>query len=146
MVDAEDRFYSRYNELNSVDEFDVSCHEEARTGTRLSKRNCRALYEEQAIRTEGFEAFKIRQFLHEPGSIRIMPASPPVPAAVAIEARRPEFQRNMRNVVGRNEELVRLLTERAAAIDRFEAARRAAFKSEDSSGSSSAAAPADVHQ
>jgi hypothetical protein len=129
-IAAEDRFYARYNDLNEIDDFDVLCREEARIGTRLRKRNCRGLYEESALRDEGVEAFKIRQFLHDSSNIKIMPSSPPVPALMIIEARRPGFQANMQSVVSGSQELVELLKARAVAVERFEAARRAAFKPE----------------
>lgn len=145
MVDAEDRFYARYNELNAVDEFDVSCRDEARTGTKLRRRSCRGLYEDRARHEEGVEAFKIRQFIHDSGGKLYMPASPPVPAEVAIEARRPEFQRNMRDLVSRNEELVQLLAERTIAIDRFEAAKRASSEPEGPGERSSESIPPGVN-
>jgi hypothetical protein len=45
VVEAEDRFHARYNELNDNDDFDVNCRQEARTGTKLERRICRAVYQ-----------------------------------------------------------------------------------------------------
>src|SRR5690349_6707097 len=49
IVEAEDRFYSRYNEINDEDEFDVNCIVVASTGTNLKHRICRPVFEERVI-------------------------------------------------------------------------------------------------
>ena len=36
----ETRFYARYNELNTDDEFDIDCADEALTGTAFRNRSC----------------------------------------------------------------------------------------------------------
>jgi hypothetical protein len=46
LLQLEDRFYSRYNDLNTSNDFDIHCVNEARTGTRFIKRSCRAVYQE----------------------------------------------------------------------------------------------------
>lgn len=48
IVEAEDRFYARYNELNKNDDFDIHCRREAPIGTRLKKRICRISFFEDA--------------------------------------------------------------------------------------------------
>lgn len=42
---AQERAYEIFNEINSNDEFDVYCREEGRTGTRSTRRVCRAQFE-----------------------------------------------------------------------------------------------------
>ena len=42
---ARERAYDIFNEINSNDEFDVYCREEGRTGTRATRRVCRARFE-----------------------------------------------------------------------------------------------------
>lgn len=44
ILEAEQRFYARYNELNTRDEFDVHCASEAPLGTRLKQRVCRVAF------------------------------------------------------------------------------------------------------
>lgn len=125
ITDAENRFYARYNELNLNDDFDVNCRVEARTGTRLTSRTCRPLYQEDAVQEGAKLAVEIRQKAQSYGGQALLGANtPPVPAAVAITARRGEFERNMRNVVRRHPELVMLLEERAAAAEALERATR----------------------
>lgn len=123
IVQLEDRFYDRYNELNTIDDFDIHCIEEARTGTRFIKRSCRAVYQEQALAEEGQAAFKILQRIRGPGPT-VADSGPPVPATVTIERRLPEYKKNLEEVARRDPELTRLLEERARVIERYDAALR----------------------
>jgi hypothetical protein len=116
IVEAEDQFYGRYNELNRKDEFDVNCIVAARTGTNLKQRSCLPVFEERAIQKMGQEAFTIRQDVQEQirlGAIQKGPATPPVSAAGEINAIRPTFQANMRRVVLKDSALRELLKRRA---------------------------------
>jgi hypothetical protein len=137
-VRIEDRFYLRYNELNTNDDFDVHCVSEARTGTRLKKRSCRAVYEDRALQEEGQEAAFFRQRIHVPskGGVgggsnptqrEVVPGGPPVQAIVTTEIRRPEYRANVRDVVSRNPELQRLLQQRAEVGKRYETLQRKLF-------------------
>jgi hypothetical protein len=40
--DSEERFYARYNELNKDRNFDITCRNEAPTGSRVDRDNCQA--------------------------------------------------------------------------------------------------------
>jgi uncharacterized protein YdcH (DUF465 family) len=121
IVQLEDRFYERYNELNSVDDFDIHCIEEAKTGTRLIKRSCRAVYQEQALAEEGQAALRILQRFREQGPA-VADRGPPIPATVTIERRLPEYKKNVEEVALRDAQLTRLLEERAKLIERYDAA------------------------
>jgi hypothetical protein len=122
-IEAEDRFFERYNKLNSNDDFDVRCRVEARTGTRLTTRTCRPLYQEEAVRQNAKQAIEIRQAFESRGGYN-QGLSPPTPAASAIMARRPAFEQHMRTVVRESPELIFLLQQRAAAAEALEAAKR----------------------
>jgi hypothetical protein len=127
MVELEDQFFARYNELNDQDEFDVHCHQEAKIGSRLLRRTCRGVYEDSARQEEGREAFLIRQEFQNQASVGAPPrlnASPPVPAAERIEAKRPAFQANMRRVVGKSRVLTRMLRERAELTAAYNALKK----------------------
>jgi len=50
LVEAEDRFYSRYNELNRDDDYDVQCRVEAPLGQRLKQRSCEPRFVVEAAR------------------------------------------------------------------------------------------------
>jgi hypothetical protein len=135
MVNAEDRFYERYNQLNTDDDFDVHCAEEARTGTRLERRYCRPVFEAAEMEREGEEYF---WYLHRSetdeafrmasGQAGGLIGAPPSPAILQIEARRPEFRRTMREITGNNPELISLLRERSDLAKQYEQARRKLFR------------------
>jgi len=57
MVEAEDRFWSRHNELNKNPYYDVTCLNEAETGTRLKTRQCEAEYLRDAKRQDALRLF-----------------------------------------------------------------------------------------
>lgn len=139
-VELEERFYVRYNELNPIDDFDVHCYTDARIGTLLKGRICRAVYESEALAEEGREAYQFRQFILEqvksgaPDPIAM--GGPPSPAVMLIEARRPAFRKNMREVVVHDEQLIKLLHDRSEALRRYDALRQQLY------GRGSSGAPA----
>jgi hypothetical protein len=130
MVLIEDKFYERYNQLNPNHDFDTHCHIEARVTTRITRRYCRAVYQEQAQEREGqdhSEAMKKMingRGFDANGEALPLPWVPPAPAAIVIEARRKEYQQNIRDVVNHNPELVEMLRERYELGQRYEASRR----------------------
>lgn len=133
MIEAEARFFERYNELNDNDAFDVNCRSEARTGTRIKRRYCRAEYEEEAIRQQGQESLLNLQYIRSQLPTRgdIIVPGPPLPATIVMEARRPEFRENMRRVVSESAELFDLLLQREDMVDRYELLRRQVFGLDD---------------
>lgn len=137
MIELEDRFYQRYNELNTLRDFDIHCAQETRAGTKLKQRFCRAVYESKAYEAEGRELAQFMQRITPPdpspsaamsADLPVVIGAPPVSAIVAIEARRPEFRKNMVEVTTQNPELVRLLEQRAELAKRYDAARRKLFR------------------
>ncbi|MET0279671.1 MAG: hypothetical protein ABW278_00915 [Steroidobacteraceae bacterium] len=132
LVRMEDEFYARYNELNGRDEFDVHCAEEARIGTQLRRRYCRAVYESEAMENEGSSYAELlqRTIPVPPSGGSDGPATadgPPVPAMLAIEAKRPDFRKNMLSVTRAHPELARLLKTRSELAKRYESTRRKSF-------------------
>jgi hypothetical protein len=121
IVQLEDRFYDLYNELNTADDFDIRCIEEARTGTRFIKRSCRPVYQERAVEEEGQAAFKIQQRFREKGP-QLADGGPPVPAAQTILRRLPEYKKNMEDVTRQHPELARLLEQRDKLIKQYNSA------------------------
>jgi len=121
LVQLEDKFYDRYNELNTNDDFDIHCIEEARTGTRFIKRSCRAVYQERAFAEEGQAAFKILQRFREKGP-QIADGGPPVPATLIVQRRLPEYKKNLEDVARKDPELTRLLEERGKLIEKYDSA------------------------
>lgn len=132
MIRLEDRFYERYSQLNPNDEFDVSCDQETRAGTRLKFRYCRATFERDALATEGLEYV---QFLQRNSVTLPLPTAlespvvggPPSPAIMAIMELQAQFRKNLLEVSSRNPELVELLRERYELGSHYDATRRAVF-------------------
>jgi hypothetical protein len=148
MVKSEDAFYKRYNELNPNDDFDMTCSREAR-GTNARRRYCVPVYMKKAIQAQGqSQANNLQQNFDssqrgstfDTGGNSQMPmagamlsaGAPPVTteasvsAQALIEARRKDFQQNMRDVVSRNPELIEMLRQRDELGKRYEAMRRGA--------------------
>jgi len=48
LLRAQDRFFARYNELNTRKDFDIYCVDDARTGTRVPVRECRVVFLQRA--------------------------------------------------------------------------------------------------
>jgi len=129
--DTENLFYDRFNELNTVREFDVHCGMETPTGTQLKHRRCRVVFEEDALEQEGQEAIRIRQFYQSPGGSRLS-AGPiltgaPTNPSIKMNALRPVFQKHMKEVVSRDPELIQMLQKRKELAERYEALRREIF-------------------
>lgn len=126
LIRLEDRFYERYNDLNTKAAFDIHCVSVARTGTRFIKRTCRAQYEDDAVQAEGQGALAALQTMRSAGNGQV--ASPPEPPMMAILARQDEFRAHMQSVVRHDRQLQELLRERAELLKRYEAMRRKIFK------------------
>lgn len=125
MVKLEDRFFERYNELNTNDDFDTHCYMEARVGTRFERRYCRAVYVEKAFQTEGSDHMEARKKMTNPGNMTdaVQPWAPPVPPTLEIAARQKDYQQNIRDVVRQHPELLELLRQRFELGKRYEATR-----------------------
>lgn len=73
-VAARERVWEVFNEINSDDQFDISCSRRVRTGTRIPKRVCRPAYADYATSQAGKEFLRRMQINCPP---------PPSPACLA---------------------------------------------------------------
>lgn len=125
IVQLEDQFYDRYNELNPIDDFDVHCIEEAKTGTRIIRRSCRAVYQERALAEEGQAAFKAFQRMHpQQGNKPLSDSGPPESATLVIQRRLPEYKKHLEEMTRKHPELAGLLEERGKLIEKYDAAQK----------------------
>jgi hypothetical protein len=146
MVKSEDAFFKRYNALNTNNDFDMTCSREARVRTNARRRYCVPAYMKKALQAQGqsqasnlqqnFDS-SLRGTTFDTGGSSQMPmagamlsaGAPPltteasVSAQALIEARRKDFQQNMREVVSRNPELIEMLRQRDELGKRYEAMR-----------------------
>jgi hypothetical protein len=138
MVVLEQRFFERYNALNPIDDFDVYCNMELRTGTRVKRQSCRSVYENRAFEREGREYLQFLQSnaITSGGPVIGLTAEPPMmigapPAQTAefeIGARRKEYQQNMIKVTRADPQLIELLRERSELIQRYNTLQKAKFR------------------
>jgi len=119
VIKAEDRFYSRYNELNKVDDFDVECRWDAPTGSHVKRRGCLTRL---ASRVDQVYASDYVNFLQGSGP---MPDSDP---HMALLDRYADFKDNVLYLLKMNPDLRRLVQERAAAVKRYNDERSKYFK------------------
>ncbi len=138
MVLIEDRFFERYNALNTNRDFDTHCSIESHTGTRTKSRYLPSTYQDRAFEREGQDHAEAMKWMMNQGADDGNPARagggtganpwvPPTPSTVMIEARRKDYQNNIREVVKRNPELIELLRQRYELGQRYEATRRSLF-------------------
>jgi hypothetical protein len=113
IINAENKFFAKFNELNKNDEFDIHCVMNAETGTHLKKRLCRVQFYEDAQRQEAQARF----------------GGPPAPSAelVALE-RGPEYKKAALTIINAHPELLRLVKERDALEKKYDATRKQRFK------------------
>jgi hypothetical protein len=112
IVAAEDRFFAKYNELNTKREYRISCSSERPTGTLFNRRKCNPEFVTSAT---GGEA---RAWLGQYS----MP-----PAFSVIDGKSAEYKKNAVDLVKKNPELLQLLLERHAAQMRYDEAVKRAF-------------------
>ncbi len=115
IIQTEDKFLARYNELNQDRDFDVHCRQEAPAGTRIQKRICRVHFYELA--EEEWARYQL-----DPSNYYAPP-----PDLVALQ-RADEYQRKALAVINSDTELRRLLRAREALEKKYYAARKEAFK------------------
>lgn len=120
LVEAQDRFYALYNELNTNDDFDIHCLMEARTGALIRKRECRLefLMEASAQEAQDF-------FLSITGSA--MGSAAISPQMLWLE-RQDEYRRNIRAVLEANPQLLELAAEWLQRQGQYEKARKERLK------------------
>jgi hypothetical protein len=128
MIRLEDNFFERYNELNTVKDFDVYCAAETSAGTKLKRRTCRANYQRDALAAEGqghMEFIKQHPRDVRPSVAGQPPPDPPLigslpsPAIMDIEIRRKEYQQNVIAVSKKDPELAKMLRELSELNQRY---------------------------
>jgi hypothetical protein len=101
IIDAEDRFYARYNELNKDDRFDITCGLAVPTGQRLTFRVCQPRYMEDAQHEEA-------RRLYSTGAVSVQLQT----ADMLQTTYSDEMKRHMVALVKRDPQLLRALLER----------------------------------
>jgi hypothetical protein len=128
MTRLEDQIYARYNALNTIDKYDVICSDYTRTGTRISRRYCRGVFEEQ-IKTEGgqVEGRAVQRIYDTYAKVPEASVELPEPVIPRILAETPAYQKQMRRVMEKDPQLRKWLQQRAAVAEQMERTRREMF-------------------
>lgn len=114
MVKLEDRFYAKYNELNTDDQYDVGCNTAAPTGSHLNVRECQPVFVDRATEAEAQSLLPGGHFT--------------APASMVITQKWPTFEKTMGAVIATSPELRKLIKEREALEKRYQAVRKQKFK------------------
>lgn len=106
---AEDNVYAVFNSLNSDDEYDVHCYHEARYGSRITRRVCRANFVSEAIADE------TRALLRD---------QPEIPAWATIQQKNKLLREKVEALVIERPELLKALSEFSDAKQILESERQ----------------------
>lgn len=100
----ESQFYDRYNKANADHQYDVDCTMRPRPNSHFEMRFCEPAFVRKAVDE------LLRSGL--------------APPDVLVRLKTPEYQKNMVAVVTKNPELVELLKQHSALVERYNAIRR----------------------
>ena len=124
IVEAEDRFYARYNDLNKVDKFDIECAMDAHTGTKLKQRRCFTKLQFEARAQNGMEALQMFQ----EQSLGLAGRPPNTDPEAVWLAHFDDYKINMLYMLKMNPELRRLVRDREEAQKRYDAEHKRRLK------------------
>jgi hypothetical protein len=113
VIAAEDRFYARYNELNTDDRMDILCRFEAPTGSRIPRRVCQPKLVEEAARDEA------QRFLNTANGSY---------APLTMDSMKAELKARTLKLLAKDPELKRALLERARLEQYFNDLHQKKFK------------------
>lgn len=128
LLKSEDEFFDRYNILIGRKEYQVHCRNEQPLGSRIPRRYCRTGFEDDALAQAGSEAgIMLQRFYND---LRMSGGSggdfsPKVPLTTTsvtpsvVESKRGEFRRQMREVVVKDMELLKILVRHAQLLDEY---------------------------
>ena len=112
VIETEDKFYKLFNELNTNDDYDVHCADQAPTGSRITRRVCKPVFYADA---EAQYAQALVNGYYAP------------PATMVALQRTDEYQKAMRKIVDADPKLRRLLIERDRLERNYIKARKERF-------------------
>jgi hypothetical protein len=124
IVEAEDRFYSRWNEINGDHAFDILCYSDAPTGTRIISRVCVPVFVmniQAAAAQETMMAMQGGMSL-EGGTVVLSDATP------RLMLERDALKKRMLEMANSDPELKRALIERARLDQYYPKLRKEKFK------------------
>ena len=113
VIEAEERYFALYNELNTNDDYDVHCELRAELGTRIKTRICTVVYVEKALEEEAHAFLEGRTV---------------APASLVALMRQDEYRKAAVAVLKANPKLFQLLRERVELGRKYESVRKERMK------------------
>lgn len=126
------RAYDIFNDLNSDDDFDVACHEESRSGTRVPRTVCRAQFEDRISSRAGQEYISAIKWVCPDGLTQDCIFSDTsqygISAAQAVEGEAPIRRKQMTDEITRlaneNDEFAQAILDWYEKSQQYDAARK----------------------
>lgn len=118
-IKAEDRFYERFNTINTRDDFDIHCRMEKATGTIVPKRQCRIQF---LMDTEAMDAREFVMGLTTAAAARGV-HTPLAPVQTQWVLRREEYRQTVKALLEKDPELMRLAREWVRLKEQYERVR-----------------------
>jgi hypothetical protein len=124
VIEAEDRFYERFNTLNTADDFDIHCRMDKATGTRVPKRQCRIRFLADAAAING------QEFLRGLTSAAAARGVNTPLAALQPQwlQRREEYRQTARALLEKNPDLLALAAEWTRVQEQYDRVRQQRLK------------------
>lgn len=120
VLQAEDRFLARYNELNQDHDLDIQCLQFTPTGTHFSYRYCLTRLQKKAQQKDGDEFLTYMRNSDVQNG-----AAPPIPeTGVRLMERSQDYRKNLIKLLRDHPELRELLVARGDAERLYEAERK----------------------
>ena len=123
---AEDRLNARYNDLNRDDDFDISCHKDAPTGTRFLRRYCwTRLREHEEQNDASAYVYWATDTIIDPNTQQVRLNDVFLPAGqaqVRVLERAEDYEKNLIKLLQDHSELRKLAKQYGEARRRYEAA------------------------
>jgi hypothetical protein len=133
VIEAENRLFARYNDLNRDDDFDVSCHTDAPTGTRFLRRYCWTRLREREEQNDAAAYVDwATGTIIDPKTYEVRHRDdhlPTVQAQVRVQERAEDYAKNLIKLLQDHPELRKLAKQYGEARRRYEAAIQARRKS-----------------
>lgn len=124
IVEAEDRFVARYNELNQKHEYDIHCHpQEQTTGTLLRSRVCKVQIVEEAERDEARDLLDMMNSATPASAMAHAPTT-----AMVAQTHEDDYRQNMLSLLRQYPELRKMAIERGDLAKRYDAERKKRLK------------------
>ncbi|MEO6186881.1 MAG: hypothetical protein ABIP83_11360 [Steroidobacteraceae bacterium] len=119
VIEAEDRFFKRFNALNTNDDFDIYCRMDKATGTIIPQRQCRIQF---LVNAGAIDAQDFYMGLTTPAASRGV-NTPLATLQPLWLQRREEYRQTARAVLEKNPELLAMANELARLREQYDRTR-----------------------